>query len=206
MGVKGLWNILAPCGRRIKLESLEGKILAIDASIWVVQFIYAIQQGKISNTSAVNHLHGFMRRICKMLYFGIKPVFVFDGKTPALKKKTLIKRRQIQISRQDFDFKKAAERLVKKYLDQNLKEVKDQRKSDYEKNTFEVKKSTLTTTQQNIKETIIDFAKKEAERERNEQIKQEEDYEKEMITTLIIEYGMLLQENNVDMEEFSKLD
>jgi hypothetical protein len=36
MGVKGLWLHLAPAGRKISLESLEGKVLAIDVSIWVI--------------------------------------------------------------------------------------------------------------------------------------------------------------------------
>ena len=36
MGVKGLWEHLLPAGRRIKLEDLEGKILAIDVSIWSI--------------------------------------------------------------------------------------------------------------------------------------------------------------------------
>ena len=39
MGVKGLWRLLMPIGRRISIETLEGKVLAIDASIWLTQFI-----------------------------------------------------------------------------------------------------------------------------------------------------------------------
>jgi DNA excision repair protein ERCC-5 len=31
MGVKDLWQLLSPVGRRLSLESLEGKTLAIDA-------------------------------------------------------------------------------------------------------------------------------------------------------------------------------
>jgi hypothetical protein len=30
MGVLGLWQLLEPCSRPIKLQGLEGKILAID--------------------------------------------------------------------------------------------------------------------------------------------------------------------------------
>lgn len=88
MGVKGLWLHLTPSARRINLESLEGKILAIDISIWMVQFLNIMEknQGK-------SILDGFLKRLCKLLYFGIKPVFVFDGSTPLLKKKTLLLRR-----------------------------------------------------------------------------------------------------------------
>ena len=37
------------------------------------------------------HLLVLFNRICKLLYYHIKPVFVFDGATPTLKKKTLVR-------------------------------------------------------------------------------------------------------------------
>ena len=37
MGVKGLWELLAITGRRVSVETLAGKTLAIDVSIWIVQ-------------------------------------------------------------------------------------------------------------------------------------------------------------------------
>ena len=36
------------------------------------------------------HLLGFFRRICKLLFYNIKPVFVFDGGAPELKRLTLV--------------------------------------------------------------------------------------------------------------------
>lgn len=36
------------------------------------------------------HILGFLRRICKLLYYGIKPVFVFDGGAPVLKRITIV--------------------------------------------------------------------------------------------------------------------
>jgi DNA excision repair protein ERCC-5 len=39
MGVKDLWQLVAPIGRRVSIETLEGKTLAIDVSIWIIQFI-----------------------------------------------------------------------------------------------------------------------------------------------------------------------
>lgn len=37
MGVKGLWDLLAPAGRRVSAANLKGKIVAVDAAIWLVQ-------------------------------------------------------------------------------------------------------------------------------------------------------------------------
>ena len=37
------------------------------------------------------HLIVLFNRVCKLLYHRVKPVFVFDGATPALKQKTLVR-------------------------------------------------------------------------------------------------------------------
>ncbi|PKI34348.1 hypothetical protein CRG98_045264 [Punica granatum] len=88
MGVQGLWELLAPVGRRVSVETLAGKKLAIDASIWLVQFMKAMRDEKGEMVRNA-HLLGFFRRICKLLFLRTKPVFVFDGGTPALKRRTL---------------------------------------------------------------------------------------------------------------------
>lgn len=36
------------------------------------------------------HLMGLFQRLCKLLYFRIKPVFVFDGGFPELKRETIV--------------------------------------------------------------------------------------------------------------------
>src|SRR5271168_5191477 len=91
MGVTGLWPIVQPCARPIKLETLNRKRLAVDASIWIYQFLKAVRD-KEGNALRNSHVVGFFRRICKLLFFGIKPVFVFDGGAPALKRQTLANR------------------------------------------------------------------------------------------------------------------
>lgn len=54
---------------------------------------------------------GFFRRVLKLLYFGIKPVFVFDGTAPSLKRRTLATRKARRQGRQG-DMAKTAERLL----------------------------------------------------------------------------------------------
>ena len=66
MGVKGLWRLLLPIGRRISLESLEGQVLAIDASIWLTQFLQAMRDPDTGRVVRAAHLLGFFRRICKL--------------------------------------------------------------------------------------------------------------------------------------------
>jgi len=36
------------------------------------------------------HLVGMFRRICKLLFYHVKPIFVFDGGAPMLKRQALV--------------------------------------------------------------------------------------------------------------------
>ena len=69
---------------------MEGKALAIDSSIWIYQF-QATMRDKDGRALFNAHVLGFLRRICKLLFYGIKPVFVFDGGAPALKRMTIVR-------------------------------------------------------------------------------------------------------------------
>ncbi|KAK6454991.1 uncharacterized protein RJT20DRAFT_54120 [Scheffersomyces xylosifermentans] len=93
MGVNSLWDILGPTARPVRLEALSRKKLAVDASIWIYQFLKAVRDAE-GNSLPQSHIVGFFRRICKLLYFGILPIFVFDGGAPALKRDTINQRRQ----------------------------------------------------------------------------------------------------------------
>ena len=72
-----------------RLENMEGKKMAIDSSIWLYQF-QATMRDKEGRGLVNAHILGFLRRICKLLFYGIRPVFVFDGGAPALKKTTIV--------------------------------------------------------------------------------------------------------------------
>ncbi|GAA5934057.1 uncharacterized protein JCM15063_000543 [Sporobolomyces koalae] len=94
MGVQGLWSLLAPVARPITPESLKDKRLAVDASIWLYQFQMAVRSRKSGDAIHGNHIRGVYTRILKLLHWGIKPVFVFDGDAHVLKKRTIEKRKR----------------------------------------------------------------------------------------------------------------
>ncbi|XP_006879553.1 PREDICTED: DNA repair protein complementing XP-G cells [Elephantulus edwardii] len=114
MGVQGLWKLLEGSGRQISPETLEGKILAVDISIWLNQALKGVRD-RHGNSIENAHLLTLFHRLCKLLFFRIRPIFVFDGDAPLLKKQTLAKRRQ----RKDLansDSKKTTEKLLKTFL------------------------------------------------------------------------------------------
>nr|VDD38181.1 unnamed protein product [Brassica oleracea] len=100
MGVRGLWELLAPVGRRVSVETLAGKRLAIvaDVSIWMVQFIKAMKDEKSDMVS------------------------VFDGGTPALKRRTVIARRRQRENAQTKIRKTAEKLLLNRLKEMRLKE------------------------------------------------------------------------------------
>eukprot|EP00798_Chlamydomonas_sp_ICE-L_P030426 gene30426-35433_t len=57
------------------------------------------------------HLRGFFSRICRLLFHRVRPVFVFDGATPALKKSTTLARRERR-EQQKSQMRKVAEKLL----------------------------------------------------------------------------------------------
>ena len=99
-----------------RLESLQGKRLAIDSSIWLYHFQMAMRDrdGKILNNA---HLLGFLWRILKLLFYGIRPVFVFDGGAPVQKRRTLLQRKQRKTMATD-TLARTAEKLLAAQLRQ----------------------------------------------------------------------------------------
>ncbi|CAN0345968.1 unnamed protein product [Lampetra planeri] len=114
MGVKGLWTLLDSTGRPVDLESLKGKVLAVDVSIWMNQAVRGVRD-RHGNPIKAAHLVTLFHRVCKLLFYGIKPVFVFDGAAPLLKRRTLDERRQRK-GDAERDSSRAAERLMKVLL------------------------------------------------------------------------------------------
>lgn len=80
-----------------KLESYFGRKIAVDASMSIYQFLIVV--GRVGTEMLTNeagevtsHLQGMFSRTIRLLEAGIKPVYVFDGQPPDLKKQELAKR------------------------------------------------------------------------------------------------------------------
>ncbi|KAG1708874.1 hypothetical protein DVH05_022506 [Phytophthora capsici] len=122
MGVQNLWVLLAPVGRKIEIESLAGQVLAVDASIWLTQFVKAMRDDE-GNMIRNAHLMGTLHRVAKLLYYGVRPVFVFDGQTPEIKKRTTARRRKRQ-EQQSANLRHTAQRILLNRLKQARQELK----------------------------------------------------------------------------------
>lgn len=131
MGVNGLWTVVQPCARPTNLATLNRKRLAVDASIWIYQFLKAVRD-KEGNALRNSHVVGFFRRICKLLWFGIQPVFVFDGGAPVLKRQTIQHRKRRREGRRE-DAVRTAGKLLAVQMQRIAEEDQDRRRRDRER-------------------------------------------------------------------------
>ncbi|XP_053993518.1 uncharacterized protein LOC128884270 isoform X2 [Hylaeus volcanicus] len=149
MGVTGLWDLLSPSATRTKIDQLQSKKIAIDTSIWLVQFNKAMRD-ESGNLAEGAHLVGFFRRICKLLFYGIKPVFVFDGKPPVLKRKTLMQRKLLQ-EQQMLGLKRTAEKLLLNKLKlKTLDFVQAKKKARQENKNLRVPPGAITSSKEKM--------------------------------------------------------
>ena len=85
--------------KQLTLEELRGRSLAVDGNNMLYQFLALIRMrdGRPFTDSKgrlTSHLVGLLMRTTRLISdYDIRPVFVFDGKPPELKKRTLDERR-----------------------------------------------------------------------------------------------------------------
>jgi flap endonuclease-1 len=85
---------------------LNGRKIAIDASMAIYQFLIAVRSGGGGHAATMltnaegettSHIQGMFNRTIRYMTEGIRPVFIFDGKPPSLKSGELVKRREKRI-------------------------------------------------------------------------------------------------------------
>jgi len=118
MGVQ-ISNILPK--KEIEITDLSGKTMAVDAFLWLHQFLSIIRQPdgtplKDSKGRITSHLSGIFYRSAKLIEKNIKLIWVFDGEPPSFKAGTTQERRAI---------KEEAQKKWKKFLERgDLKEAR----------------------------------------------------------------------------------
>lgn len=89
--------------KEIEISDLKGKTIAVDAFNAIYQFLTTIRQTdgtplKDSKNNITSHLSGIFYRNINLILEGIKLIYVFDGKSPESKKRTLENRKEIKDS------------------------------------------------------------------------------------------------------------
>ncbi len=105
----------------IKLEELDGKVVAIDGMNALYQFLASIRQEdgtplKDFKGNITAHLSGIFYRTSKFVKEGIKPYYIFDGKPPPFKEETRAERAETR--------KEAEEKWKKALEEERFEEAK----------------------------------------------------------------------------------
>ena len=87
--------------QKIELEQLRGRVLAIDAMNSLYQFLSIIRQrdGELLRDSKgriTSHLSGLFYRTANFVEAEVRPIYVFDGEPPLLKRQTVEQRRALR--------------------------------------------------------------------------------------------------------------
>ncbi len=97
MGVN-LRDIIPDQARQeVELRALKGYVIALDAYNMLYQFLSAIRQPdgtplQDSQGRVTSHLSGLFYRTVNLVEEGLKPVYVFDGRPPEMKRKEIEER------------------------------------------------------------------------------------------------------------------
>lgn len=87
MGIN-IWELLPK--KEIEINDLKGKVLAVDASPVIYQFLASIRQRDgtplmDSKGRITSHLMGISTRVTRLMAEGLRLIFCFDGRAPDLK-------------------------------------------------------------------------------------------------------------------------
>jgi len=143
MGIRGLNTFIKKtcpeCITVNQIEKYEGKIFAIDVSIFLYKFRYVSNINKLQNW----HITGFINRILYYFNNNITPVFVFDGVPPPEKILTLQKRKNTKekiIGKIE---------LLKDYQNTN-KDVSEAEKNEIEKEIEKLSTQVIHVTKKHV--------------------------------------------------------
>ncbi|CAD2096834.1 DNA excision repair protein ERCC-5 [Plasmodium vinckei petteri] len=222
MGVKGLWSIVAPIGVRVNPEIFTGKRIAIDVSIWLYELIYGnnLKSSRNNNFDDLGvfndlwldfseqnsdlklnnlkkgHLYFFFLRICKLLYYNIRPIFIFDGTPPELKKRTIFQR-NLKRKNNEEKVKKTAEKLIYNYYHKSLLKLLKKKKEKKDGITVSKKNKDLSNEKDNNNLDLMENEKQEDTNPLNNELNK-------LGTNNLIEIYEDIKENNESLNKISE--
>jgi len=117
MGLAEIRQLIKDCIKEVPFEGLSGSSVAIDAFNAIYQFLTAIRQPDgtplmDSKGRITSHLSGLFYRTKRLMEYGIKPIYVFDGKHPEFKKKEIEIREELKKKLEE-KYKRAIELGIK---------------------------------------------------------------------------------------------
>lgn len=143
MGIKNLTSFLknhSPGSmKNTNLYSYEGKILAIDASIFLYKSLINVRSKndylRNKDGKIISHIQGIYIKTVQYLTLGIKPIYIFDGKPPSEKKECISDRKKkvdefkkkmenAKSETEKKELEKGTIRLTKEYID-DIKKLLD---------------------------------------------------------------------------------
>ena len=138
MGVKGLWKILELVSQKKDIKYFSGSYVAVDISIWIINSISNSQNLTKIKKGRNNYVYSLLKKILVLLENNIKPIFVFDGKTPEIKKKEVL-RRIDEKNNKEKNAKILAKSVFNKLLDNKPIEKKnDKNEEEFIEEIFEM--------------------------------------------------------------------
>ena len=103
MGIKCLLKFIMEFPELIKVvdrSTLKNKRVAVDISILIYRIIISVRSSGADFTNqkgeVTSHILGLFNKTMEFLSIGVIPVYVFDGKPPSIKFKTIESRKQIR--------------------------------------------------------------------------------------------------------------
>ena len=123
MGIKNLYKLISEYAPESitnkKLSFYKNKILVIDVSLVIYQYVIAIRNTgddlRNNNGEMTTHILGIINKTIMLLKNKIMPIYVFDGKAPKIKSVTLKNRKVIKdkfIKKlEDCDYKTEEDRI-----------------------------------------------------------------------------------------------
>lgn len=92
MGIDGLLRLLKPITKKDHISSFKDQRIGIDMMPWIYRGCYSCNFELSQNITSMKFLYYLLEMLEILLYYNIKPIFVFDGRSIEMKSDTNEKR------------------------------------------------------------------------------------------------------------------